>query len=102
MPSSRATSERGEEKRFFSGRYDEGGAILTIHPGAGGTESQDWAEMLLRMYLRWFEQRGFKVEINDMQEGDEAGLKSATLTVEGENAYGLLTRREGRPSAGPA
>ncbi len=86
---------RGEEKRFFSGRYDEGGAILTIHPGAGGTESQDWAEMLLRMYLRWFEKRDFKVAINDMQEGEEAGLKSATLTVEGENAYGLLASEKG-------
>ncbi len=87
--------ERGEEQRFFSGRYDEGGAIVTIHPGAGGTESQDWAEMLLRMYLRWFEQRGFKVEINDTQEGDEAGIKSATITVEGENAYGLLASEKG-------
>ncbi|HEY5386850.1 MAG TPA: PCRF domain-containing protein, partial [Thermoleophilia bacterium] len=83
-----ADLQRGEELRFFSAKYDEGGAILTIHPGAGGTESQDWAEMLLRMYLRWFEHRGFKVEINDSQEGDEAGLKSATLTVEGENVYG--------------
>jgi len=87
--------QRGEELRFFSGRYDEGGAILTIHPGAGGTESQDWAEMLLRMYLRWFEQRGFKVEINDLQDGDEAGLKSATLTVEGENVYGLIQAERG-------
>jgi peptide chain release factor 2 len=86
---------RGEEARFFSGKYDEGGAILTIHPGAGGTESQDWAEMLLRMYLRWFERRGFKVEINDQQEGDEAGLKSATLTVEGPNVYGLLQGERG-------
>jgi peptide chain release factor 2 len=87
--------EHGEERRFFSGPYDEGGAIVTIHPGAGGTESQDWAEMLLRMYLRWFERRGFKVEINEAQEGDEAGLKSATLTVEGENAYGLLQSEKG-------
>ena len=87
--------ERGEEQRFFSGRFDEGGAILTIHPGAGGTESQDWAEMLLRMYLRWFERRGFRVEINEAQEGDEAGLKSATLTVEGENVYGLLQSEKG-------
>ena len=86
---------RGEEQRFFSGKYDEGGAILTIHPGAGGTESQDWAEMLLRMYLRWFERRGFKVEVNDHQEGDEAGLKSATLTVEGPNVYGLLQAERG-------
>ncbi len=87
--------DRGEEKRFFSGRYDDAGAILTIHPGAGGTESQDWAEMLLRMYLRWFERRGFSVEVNDSQEGDEAGLKSATLTVEGENAYGVLQSEKG-------
>ena len=87
--------ERSEEQRFFSGKYDEGGAIITIHPGAGGTESQDWAEMLLRMYLRWFERRGFKVEINDQQEGDEAGLKSATLTVEGPNVYGLIQAERG-------
>ncbi len=87
--------DRGEEQRFFSGRYDEGGAILTIHPGAGGTESQDWAEMLLRMYLRWFENRGFKVEVNDVQEGGEAGITSATITVEGENAYGLLASEKG-------
>jgi len=87
--------QHGEELRFFSGRFDEGGAILTIHPGAGGTESQDWAEMLLRMYLRWFERRGFRVEINEAQEGDEAGLKSATVTAEGENAYGLLQSEKG-------
>ena len=87
--------QRGEEQRFFSGRFDEGGAIVTIHSGAGGTESQDWTEMLLRMYLRWFERRGFKVEMNEAQEGDEAGLKSATLTVEGENAYGLLQSEKG-------
>jgi peptide chain release factor 2 len=90
-----AELRRGEELRFFSGKYDEGGAIMTIHPGAGGTESQDWAEMLLRMYLRWFERRGFKVEINEAQEGEEAGLKSATLTAAGENAYGLLQSEKG-------
>jgi peptide chain release factor 2 len=90
-----ADLQRGEEQRFFSARYDEGGAILNIHPGAGGTESQDWAEMLLRMYLRWFERRGFKVAINDLQEGEEAGLKSVTLTVEGENVYGLLASEKG-------
>ena len=90
-----ADLQRGEELRFFSGKYDEGGAIMTVHPGAGGTESQDWAEMLLRMYLRWFERRAFKVEVNDSQEGDEAGLKSATLTVEGENVYGLLQAERG-------
>ncbi|HMK93645.1 MAG TPA: peptide chain release factor 2 [Thermoleophilia bacterium] len=87
--------ERGEEQRFFSGRYDEGGAIVTIHPGAGGTESQDWAQMLLRMYLRWFERRGFKAEVNDVQEGNEAGITSATITVEGENVYGLLASEKG-------
>jgi peptide chain release factor 2 len=87
--------DHGEEQRFFSGPYDEGGAVVTIHPGAGGTESQDWAEMLLRMYLRWFERRGFKVDVNDVLEGDEAGIKSATLTVEGENAYGLLASEKG-------
>jgi len=87
--------ERSEEQRYFSGRFDEGGAIVTIHPGAGGTESQDWSEMLLRMYLRWFERRGFQVEVNDVQEGDEAGIKSATLTVEGENVYGLLASEKG-------
>jgi peptide chain release factor 2 len=90
-----AALERGEERRFFSGKFDEGGAIVAIHPGAGGTESQDWAEMLLRMYLRWFEQRGFKFELNEAQEGDEAGLKSATITVEGENVYGLLASEKG-------
>jgi peptide chain release factor 2 len=87
--------DRGEERRFFSGRYDEGGAIVTIHPGAGGTESQDWAAKLLRMYLRWFESRGFKAEVNDVQEGGEAGITSATITVEGENAYGLLASEKG-------
>ena len=90
-----AALERGEEQRFFSGRYDEGGAIVAIHPGAGGTESQDWAEMLLRMYLRWFEQRGFKFELNEAQEGEEAGLKSATVTVGGGNVYGLLASEKG-------
>jgi peptide chain release factor 2 len=87
--------DSGEELRFFSGPYDEGGAVVTIHPGAGGTESQDWAEMLLRMYMRWFERRGFKVEVNDVLEGDEAGIKSATLTVEGENVYGLMGSEKG-------
>jgi len=87
--------DRGEERRYFSGRFDEGGAVVTIHPGAGGTESQDWSEMLLRMYLRWFERRGFKVEVNDVQEGDEAGIKSATLSVEGDNVYGLLAAEKG-------
>jgi peptide chain release factor 2 len=68
---------------------------VTIHPGAGGTESQDWAEMLLRMYLRWTERRGFKTEMIDYQPGDQAGLKSVTLTVTGDYAYGLLSAEAG-------
>jgi len=84
-----------EEERLFSGEYDDGDAVLTIHPGAGGTESQDWAEMLLRMYLRWADRRGFKAEINEATAGDDAGLKSATVTFHGENAYGLLSAERG-------
>ncbi len=84
-----------EEQRLFNGEFDSGDAIVSIHPGAGGTESQDWAEMLLRMYLRWAQRRGFDVEINEATEGDEAGLKSATFTVHGENAYGLLAAERG-------
>lgn len=84
-----------EEERLFYGEYDDGDAVLTIHPGAGGTESQDWAEMLLRMYLRWADRRGFKVQMNEATGGDEAGIKSATVTVQGENAYGLLSAERG-------
>ncbi len=87
--------ERLEEERLFSGKYDDGDAVLVIHPGAGGTESQDWAEMLLRMYLRWADRRGFKAEINEATAGDEAGLKSATVTIHGDNAYGLLSSERG-------
>jgi peptide chain release factor 2 len=87
--------EHLEERRLFSGEFDAGDAIVSIHPGAGGTESQDWAEMLLRMYLRWAQARGFSVELNEASEGDEAGLKSATFTVHGENVYGLLTAERG-------
>ena len=86
---------RLEEERLFSGEYDDGAAVLTIHPGAGGTESQDWAEMLLRMYLRWADRRSFRAEINEATGGDEAGLKSATVTFQGENAYGLLSAERG-------
>jgi len=86
---------RLEEDRLFSGEYDDGDAVMTVHPGAGGTESQDWAEMLLRMYLRWADKRGFNAEINEATAGDEAGLKSATVTFHGENAYGLLTAERG-------
>ncbi len=79
----------------LSGPDDERNALLAVHPGAGGTESQDWAEMLLRMYLRWAEQNGFSVEILDRQEGEEAGIKSATITVTGPYAYGYLKSETG-------
>jgi len=84
-----------EEERLFSGRYDAGDAVVTINAGAGGTDSQDWAEMLLRMYLRWAERRGFKVEMKEASPGDEAGLKSATFVARGENAYGLFAAERG-------
>src|SRR5258708_6666470 len=84
-----------ETEMLLAGENDPRNAICTIHPGAGGTESQDWAEMLLRMYLKWAEQRGFKTEIIDYQPGEEAGLKSVTFRVEGEYAYGLLTAEAG-------
>jgi peptide chain release factor 2 len=80
---------------LLSGEFDDHDAIVTIHPGAGGVESQDWAEMLWRMISRWAERRGFKVTVNDYQEGDEAGIKSVTLTVEGTRAYGLLSAEAG-------
>jgi peptide chain release factor 2 len=89
------TVEHLEEQRLFTGEFDGGDAVVSIHPGAGGTESQDWAEMLLRMYLRWAQTRGFSVELNEASEGDEAGIKSATFTVHGENAYGLLSSERG-------
>ena len=87
--------QAGEIKKMLGGEHDRRNAIVTIHPGAGGTESQDWAEMLLRMYLRWIERRGFKREVMDYQPGDEAGLKSATLLVSGEYAFGLLSAEAG-------
>ena len=87
--------QAGEIKKMLGGEHDRRNAIITIHPGAGGTESQDWAEMLLRMYLRWMERRGFKREVLDYQPGEEAGLKSATLTVTGDYAYGLLSAEAG-------
>ena len=79
-----------ETRSLLSGEHDRMGAIVNIHPGAGGTESQDWAEMLMRMYQRWGERKGFKVSILDYQAGDEAGLKDVTLEIEGEYAYGYL------------
>jgi peptide chain release factor 2 len=87
--------QAGEIKKMLGGEHDRKNAIFAIHPGAGGTESQDWAEMLLRMYLRWTERRGFKRELIDYQPGDEAGLKSATVFVSGEYAYGLLSAEAG-------
>src|ERR1700678_2595240 len=85
-----AFNEALEARTMLNGEADPLNAIVTVHPGAGGTESQDWAEMLMRMYLRWAEQQGFKTEMNDYQDGEEAGIKSATFTVIGEFAFGLL------------
>jgi peptide chain release factor 2 len=82
--------EQAELHRLLSGEHDARPAIVSINAGAGGTEAQDWADMLLRMYLRYFEQRGFRVEILDRQEGEEAGIKSATLVVEGDHPFGTL------------
>ena len=90
-----AEVEAGEIKKMLGGEHDRRNAIVSIHPGAGGTESQDWAEMLLRMYLRWAERRGFSKEIIEAQPGDEAGVKSATITVVGDYAYGSLLPEAG-------
>jgi peptide chain release factor 2 len=87
--------ERLQEEALFNGEYDPGDAVVTIHAGAGGTDAQDWAEMLLRMYLRWTERRGFATEMIEASPGEEAGIKSATLTVKGENAYGILKAERG-------
>ena len=84
-----------EEARLFAGRYDAGDAVVTVRSGAGGTDSQDWTEMLLRMYLRWAERRGFQVEMKEASPGEEAGLKSATFIARGENAYGLFSAERG-------
>ena len=91
----RALVDKLETETLLSGDNDFRNAIVTIHPGAGGTESQDWAEMLLRMYLRWAERNGFETILNDYQPGEEAGMKSATFTVNGDYAYGLLTSEIG-------
>jgi peptide chain release factor 2 len=87
--------ETVELETLLSGQHDGANAILEVHPGAGGTESQDWAEMLLRMYGRWAETRGFKVDTLDYQDGEEAGIKSATLEIKGPNAYGYLRVERG-------
>ena len=87
--------EKLETETLLSGESDRLSAIMTIHPGAGGTESQDWAEMLMRMYLRWAERQGFETTVNDYQPGEEAGLKSVTFSIAGQDAYGLLTSEIG-------
>lgn len=90
-----ATISEFELKLMLSDPYDKNNAILELHPGAGGTESQDWGSMLLRMYQRWSEKKGFKVEMLDYQAGDEAGIKSVTLLIKGHNAYGYLKAEKG-------
>jgi peptide chain release factor 2 len=90
-----ARLEELEEARLFSGRYDAGDAVVTVNAGAGGTDSQDWAEMLLRMFMRWAERRGMKVELKEVSPGEEAGIKSASFIARGENAYGLFSAEKG-------
>ena len=87
--------EQWEFQQMLSGEYDKGGAVLTINAGAGGTDAQDWAEMLLRMYSRWGEQQGYRVETMELSEGDEAGIKSVTLEIRGRYAYGYLKSEKG-------
>ena len=87
--------EKLQEDALFTGEYDAGDAVVTIHAGTGGTDAQDWTEILLRMYLRWAADRGFETELVEASPGEEAGLKSATFTVRGENAYGILKAERG-------
>ncbi|HVD76426.1 MAG TPA: PCRF domain-containing protein, partial [Vicinamibacteria bacterium] len=89
------TLEGAEFQKMLGGEHDRANAILTINSGAGGTESQDWAEMLLRMYMRWCERKGYKRDLIDLQAGEEAGIKSATVLVQGEYAYGYLSAEVG-------
>ena len=104
MPSRRWKGQKElEEQRLatlLTGEYDANNAILTFHAGAGGTEAQDWAEMLYRMYCRWGERHNFKVKTLDYLDGEEAGLKSAVVLIEGLNAYGYLKKRGRRPPPG--
>jgi peptide chain release factor 2 len=90
-----AIVDAGETKKMLGGEHDRKNAIVTIHPGAGGVESQDWAEMLLRMYVRWTERHNFKREVLDLQPGEEAGIKSVTLTIYGDYVYGMLLAEAG-------
>ncbi len=87
--------EELEEQRLFSGPYDSGDALVSVNAGAGGTDAQDWAEMVLRMLMRWTEKRGFKAELLEASPGEEAGIKSATFLVQGENVYGLFSGEKG-------
>ncbi len=91
----RAELEHLQEQALFTGDYDAGDAVVSIHAGEGGTDAQDWTEMLMRMYLRWAERRGFAAELIEASPGEEAGLKSGTFTVRGENAYGILKAERG-------
>ncbi len=84
-----------EEDRLFNGPYDAGDALVAVQAGAGGTDAQDWAEMVMRMLMRWAERRGFTAELLEVSEGEEAGIKSATFQVSGENAYGLFSAEKG-------
>jgi peptide chain release factor 2 len=92
----RGELERVQEDALFSGEYDGGDAVVTIQSDAGGTDAQDWAEILLRMYLRWAQERGFQTEVLETSPGEEYGIKSATFTVRGENAYGILRAERGK------
>ena len=96
LPPLRGELGRLQEDALFSGEYDGGDAVVTIQSDAGGTDAQDWTEILLRMYLRWAEDRGFKTEVIESSPGEEYGLKSATFTVRGENAYGILKAERGK------
>ena len=95
IQSVQARLDRLEEERLFSGRYDSGDALVTVNAGAGGTDAQDWAEMVLRMEMRWAERRGYGVELLEASPGEEAGIKSATFMVKGENAYGVFASEKG-------
>ena len=95
IPAIEARVRKAELQRMLSGPVDHANAIVSVHPGTGGTEAKDWAEMLLRMYLRWCERRGFKTEVIDFQPGDEAGIDGASFTVSGPNAYGYLRAEMG-------
>jgi len=95
LASVEARLNEAEEARLFTGDYDAGDALVTVNAGAGGTDAQDWAEMVLRMEMRWAERRGFKVELLEVSPGEEAGIKSATFRVSGDNAYGLYSAEKG-------